>query len=192
MFGVNIGPMEAFQGLESRAVIVCTTRTRKRFLQQDQRRGLGLIGEPKRFNVALTRAMEGLIVIGNPELLKEDESWAPFLKFCWRNGLWNEENGKESVSNSGYGLFANDKDDGPISALEAALLKKEAMGGDEGEAEYARIIMSGRGADDEMWLNGMVEGLSLEDEHGDEDDEDDQDDESGSEHENGEDEHDAK
>ena len=70
MSGVNIGPLEAFQGLESRLVILCTTRTRDRFIDQDLAKGLGVIHEPKRFNVALTRAKEGLIVIGNPEVLK--------------------------------------------------------------------------------------------------------------------------
>ncbi|KAK3076369.1 hypothetical protein LTS18_013207, partial [Coniosporium uncinatum] len=127
----------------------------------------------------------GLIVIGNPELLKEDESWAPFLKFCWRNGLWNEEVGKESEDD----LFAGDEGTASISALETALLKKEAMGGDEGEAEYARIVMSGNGVDDEMWLAGMVGGMSLEDEY---DDENHEDDESGSEQENDEHEHEAE
>lgn len=32
--GVNIGPLEAFQGLEAPLVILCTTRTRDRFLDQ--------------------------------------------------------------------------------------------------------------------------------------------------------------
>lgn len=51
---VNIGPLEAFQGLESRVVVVCTTRTRRdqrdpgRFVRDDQARGLGLIGDAKK------------------------------------------------------------------------------------------------------------------------------------------------
>ena len=72
--GINIGPLEAFQGLESRLVILCTTRTRDRFIDQDIARGLGVIHEPRRFNVALTRAKEGLIVIGNPDVLDLDEN----------------------------------------------------------------------------------------------------------------------
>ena len=88
MPGVNIGPLEAFQGLESRLVILCTTRTRNRFIDQDIAKGLGVLHEPKRFNVALTRAKEGLIVIGNPNILREDENWRAFLTFCTRNGLF--------------------------------------------------------------------------------------------------------
>lgn len=89
--GINIGPLEAFQGLESRAVILCTTRTRLRFIDQDLTRGLGVIFEPRRFNVALTRAKEGLIVIGNSDVLMLDEHWASFMAFCHRNGAWEGE-----------------------------------------------------------------------------------------------------
>ncbi|RMD42398.1 hypothetical protein DV735_g2694, partial [Chaetothyriales sp. CBS 134920] len=71
---VNVGPLEAFQGLESRI---------------DHARGLGVIDEPKRFNVALTRAMEGLIVIGDAATLTitGDQCWRSFIAFCSRNGL---------------------------------------------------------------------------------------------------------
>ncbi|KXT13835.1 hypothetical protein AC579_32 [Pseudocercospora musae] len=91
--GINIGPLEAFQGLESRLVILCTTRTRDRFINQDMARGLGVIHEPRRFNVALTRAKQGLIVIGNPDVLDLDENWASFLAFCKRTGSWEGELG---------------------------------------------------------------------------------------------------
>jgi helicase MOV-10 len=91
MRNIDIGPMEAFQGLESRFVILCTTRSRDRFLDQDKARGFGIIHEPKRFNVALTRAKQGLIVIGNPALLAKDIHWKAFLSFCARNGLVDGE-----------------------------------------------------------------------------------------------------
>ncbi|KAM3425503.1 hypothetical protein BST61_g7450 [Cercospora zeina] len=88
MAAVSIGPLEAFQGLEFRVVVICTTRTRNRFLDQDIARGLGVIYEPKRFNVALTRAKQAMIVIGNPDVLDQDPNWAAFLAFCKRNDAW--------------------------------------------------------------------------------------------------------
>lgn len=91
LWDINIGPLEAFQGLESRLVILCTTRTRDRFVDQDIAKGLGVIHEPRRFNVALTRAKERLIVIGNPHALDQDDDWAPFLAFCQRNSAWRSE-----------------------------------------------------------------------------------------------------
>lgn len=93
--GVNIGPLEAYQGLEFKLVIICTTRTRDRFIDQDLARGLGVIHEPRRFNVALTRAMQGLVVMGNPVVLSQDENWASFMAFCRRNGAWQRTEGDE-------------------------------------------------------------------------------------------------
>lgn len=95
LYDVNIGPLEAFQGLESRIVVLCTTRTRlgsddqgrDRFVREDQARGLGVIGDQKKFNVAITRAREGLVVIGSKACLTctGDEAWMEFLAFCERN-----------------------------------------------------------------------------------------------------------
>lgn len=126
LYEVNIGPLEAFQGLEARIVIICTTRTRtaRRVdptteVQQshsqrttpaqglaqsqaeislsggtcnthpDQILNLGLINEPTRFNVALTRARDGLLVIGHATCLTSthDPCWTSFLSFCARNKL---------------------------------------------------------------------------------------------------------
>ncbi|KAM5465055.1 putative RNA helicase [Microsporum audouinii] len=96
LHSVNIGPLEAFQGLEARFLVICTTRTRSgpQFVKQDQSLGLGLVGEKKRFNVALTRAKEGVVVIGNPNVLVDsgkDETWREFLSYCARNGCWATE-----------------------------------------------------------------------------------------------------
>ncbi|KIV89830.1 hypothetical protein PV10_07200 [Exophiala mesophila] len=100
---VNVGPLEAFQGLESRIVMLCTTRTRRgpegdevKFVRIDQERGLGVIDEPKRFNMAMTRAMEGFMVVGDASTLvcTGDSSWRNFIAFCLRNGLVEGELGE--------------------------------------------------------------------------------------------------
>ncbi|EEH16969.2 hypothetical protein PABG_07056 [Paracoccidioides brasiliensis Pb03] len=105
LHSVNIGPVEAFQGLESRFLIICTTRTRAemRFIEQDQSLGLGLVGERRRFNMAMTRAKEGLIVIGNPDVLvgvSKDETWREFLNFCARNKCWEVDGRSEEARKS--------------------------------------------------------------------------------------------
>jgi helicase MOV-10 len=86
LWDVNIGPLEAFQGLEKRVVIICTTRTRERFLKDDKTRGLGVVGEKRKMNVALTRAKEALFVIGIPAVLMEDEHWTHWLRFAGATG----------------------------------------------------------------------------------------------------------
>ncbi|KAJ4361201.1 hypothetical protein N0V95_002082 [Ascochyta clinopodiicola] len=87
LWDVNIGPVEAFQGLEKRVVIICTTRTRQRFVERDVKIGAGLVGQKRKMNVALTRAKEALFVVGNPDVLSADEHWCAWMAFCSRNGL---------------------------------------------------------------------------------------------------------
>jgi helicase MOV-10 len=93
LWDVNIGPVEAFQGLERRVVILCTTRTRMRFVEEDRKRDVGLMGQRRKMNVALTRAREGLIVIGSPEVMGVDQCWRAWMVFCERNGLVDDRMG---------------------------------------------------------------------------------------------------
>ena len=98
-YDIRIGPLEAFQGLEARVVVICTTRTRlgqqphspAKFVNEDRSKNLGIINQSKSFNVAMTRAQEALIVVGNAEVLTvtRDPCWVHFLRFCERNGLCN-------------------------------------------------------------------------------------------------------
>ena len=41
-----------------------------------------------RMNVAITRAKELLVVIGNASILQQDPFWRSFLQFALRNRLW--------------------------------------------------------------------------------------------------------
>lgn len=158
LYSVNIGPLEAFQGLETRFLIICTTRTRsdEKFIQHDQAMGLGIIGEKRRFNVALTRAKEGLVVIGNPEVLSrlgKDESWRAFLGFCARNECWEQDKkmpedhqGRKYWVNQLCGKGVNNSEEeidtafmGYVSRLERGLiLGEQAMNGDSNEEKQER------------------------------------------------------
>lgn len=147
--GLNIGPLEAFQGLESRLVILCTTRTRDRFIEQDVAKGLGVMFEPKRFNVALTRAKEGLIVIGNPKVLVKDPNWGSFLHFCHRNGLCSDKLDSMWTSQS---LESG----GEISRLEKQLILQQQ------NAEFSEVA-NGLGklglvhdTEDALWESGLA------------------------------------
>lgn len=163
MWNVNIGPLEAFQGLESRAVILCTTRSRTRFVEQDRVRGFGVIHESKRFNVAITRAMQGLIVLGTPTVLEMDENWGAFLAFCKRHGLWDSSPGSTSQDLLVNQLqpFQNGEPNGfsaaGLSALERMLLYK-----DWEKNPSNRIDLSfAPDLEDDMWLSGMAAELNV-------------------------------
>ena len=78
--------MEEFQGQERLVIIVTTVRTleysENSIIENDVIRGLGFIRSEKRFNVAITRAMGLLIVIGDPHLLGADPTWRTFIEHC--------------------------------------------------------------------------------------------------------------
>lgn len=149
MWDVNIGPLEAFQGLERGVVILCVTRSRAKFLEQDQRMGWGIIDHPNMMNVALTRAKFGLIVIGRRELLVEDPNWKAFVRYCERNGLTL---GEGEVS----GGDTRDDDSHQRTRLEKILIEKERNSKlqhvDEGWGQRYDLD-----TDQEMWTMGMVE-----------------------------------
>ncbi|KAJ3568151.1 hypothetical protein NP233_g5899 [Leucocoprinus birnbaumii] len=114
---VDVGTVEDWQGRENRVIIVSCVRSSQRFLEEDFQKGLGLFREPKRMNVAITRAKELLVIIGNPHLLKQDAYWKPFLQFALRNNLYEGPNLDLEV------------DGNYISKLEAALFHTEGVDG---------------------------------------------------------------
>ncbi|KAL1745330.1 P-loop containing nucleoside triphosphate hydrolase protein [Schizophyllum fasciatum] len=88
LHAVDVGTVEDYQGRESRVVILSCVRSRRRFLSEDLKKGLGVVFERKRMNVALTRAKELLVVVGNGNLLKRDPYWKSFLQFVLRHDLY--------------------------------------------------------------------------------------------------------
>ncbi|GAA5938319.1 uncharacterized protein JCM15063_000700 [Sporobolomyces koalae] len=83
---VDVGNVEALQGAENRVVIISPVRSiNTRWIEHDRQTNRGLIFEPKRFNVAMTRAKELLIVLGNAHTLTLDPYWRAFYHLCVRN-----------------------------------------------------------------------------------------------------------
>uniref|UniRef100_A0A7G3AED1 Putative dna helicase n=1 Tax=Lutzomyia longipalpis TaxID=7200 RepID=A0A7G3AED1_LUTLO len=76
---IDIGPVEKFQGQEKSVIILSTVRSLTR--------GVGFLKNPKRLNVALTRAQALLIIIGNVDTLEHDDTWSRFIDFCKENGV---------------------------------------------------------------------------------------------------------
>lgn len=84
--GVRVGSVEQFQGAELRAVIISTVRSSSKLVGNDLKFNLGFVANPKRFNVAITRAQALLVVIGNPRVLQSDKNWDALLQHCLRSG----------------------------------------------------------------------------------------------------------
>lgn len=82
---ITVGSVEEFQGQERKVIIISTVRSNPNLLDLDHKFKLGFLRNPKRFNVAITRAKALLIVIGNPLILSKDYHWNSILKYCYGN-----------------------------------------------------------------------------------------------------------
>ena len=89
--GVNVGTIEDYQGVEKNIIVLSLTRSNLDFVNEDIKQRVGLFEQPMRMNVALTRAENMFVVVGNPHLMARDRLWKQFVGFCHRNGLWYGE-----------------------------------------------------------------------------------------------------
>lgn len=108
---IDVASVEQFQGQERKVIIISTVRSRPEFLQFDYMFQLGFLQNPKRFNVAVTRARALLIVVGNPNVLQHDRCWRTLLEHCIANGAYKgppfEFTSQESEDNSQRMLCSN-------------------------------------------------------------------------------------
>ncbi|KAH9835366.1 P-loop containing nucleoside triphosphate hydrolase protein [Rhodofomes roseus] len=105
--GIKVGSVEEFQGQvraylrihaanianastlqERKVIIVSTVRSSREFVEYDLKHTLGFVANPRRFNVAVTRAQALLIVIGDPDVLSLDPLWRSFLNYAHGRGGW--------------------------------------------------------------------------------------------------------
>ena len=83
---IAIGSCEKMQGQERRVIIISTVRSSPEFLNEDIYYNIGFVANPKRFNVAITRAKALLIIVGNPHVLGRDKHWGSMLRYCIERG----------------------------------------------------------------------------------------------------------
>eukprot|EP00092_Neocalanus_flemingeri_P108624 GFUD01139505.1.p1 GENE.GFUD01139505.1~~GFUD01139505.1.p1 ORF type:complete len:1236 (+),score=447.39 GFUD01139505.1:45-3752(+) len=97
---VMVGSTEEFQGQERRVIIVSTVRSSPEYVTTDSQYKLGFLANPKRFNVAITRAKALLVIIGNPHILSQDPDWRTLLDFslskgCYTGCSYNQESDED-------------------------------------------------------------------------------------------------
>ncbi|TCD60518.1 hypothetical protein EIP91_009945 [Steccherinum ochraceum] len=85
---VKVGSVEEFQGQERRVILISTVRSSKQYIEYDLKHTLGFVANPRRFNVAVTRAQALLVIVGDPTVLGLDPLWRTFLNFVWNHGGW--------------------------------------------------------------------------------------------------------
>eukprot|EP00850_Spirogloea_muscicola_P015527 SM000119S25670 [mRNA] locus=s119:287019:293747:- [translate_table: standard] len=78
--GVRVGTVDDYQGQEERIIFISTVSTRP--LDDGEDSHAGILGNAKRFNVAITRAKALLVVLGHPVALYQDANWRELLRYC--------------------------------------------------------------------------------------------------------------
>lgn len=71
---IEIASVDAFQGREKDIIIMSCVRS-------NEHQGIGFLNDPRRLNVALTRAKFGIIIVGNPKVLSKQPLWNHLLHF---------------------------------------------------------------------------------------------------------------
>eukprot|EP01027_Heterolobosea_sp_BB2_P017330 GEZU01024570.1.p1 GENE.GEZU01024570.1~~GEZU01024570.1.p1 ORF type:complete len:1077 (+),score=269.79 GEZU01024570.1:179-3232(+) len=69
---IEVASVDSFQGREKEFIILTCVRS-------NEHQGIGFLNDPRRLNVALTRARSGLIIIGNAKVLSKQPLWNNLL-----------------------------------------------------------------------------------------------------------------
>lgn len=78
---IRVATVDGFQGREKEIILLSLVRS-------NPRKEVGFLSDPRRLNVALTRARSKLILLGDSTTLSADPLWQKFLLFAQKRGRY--------------------------------------------------------------------------------------------------------
>jgi predicted DNA helicase len=81
---IEVNSIDGFQGREKKIIIISLVRS-------NDKESIGFLKDLRRLNVALTRAISELVVIGNPKTISCEDTYAKFIKFVKEKGCYVSE-----------------------------------------------------------------------------------------------------
>ncbi len=94
--GIAVGTVEEFQGDERKIIIVTTVQTNLNARGRKQGSifwANSFFASQRHTNVALSRAQEFLIIVGDPQLMVEDKNWMRVLYYAHHRGVHYRDSG---------------------------------------------------------------------------------------------------
>ncbi|GAX77331.1 hypothetical protein CEUSTIGMA_g4777.t1 [Chlamydomonas eustigma] len=76
---IEVSSVDAFQGREKDIIIMSCVRS-------NEQQSIGFLADPRRLNVALTRARYGVVILGNPRVLSRQPLWNALLTHYKEHG----------------------------------------------------------------------------------------------------------
>ena len=83
---IEINTVDSYQGREKEYIIFSTVRSNNGNIEGKEDNPMGFVKDPKRLNVAITRAKYGMFIVGNADFLaRYDEVWNALVTFYRNN-----------------------------------------------------------------------------------------------------------
>ena len=89
---VEVNTIDGFQGREKNVIVISLVRS-------NDKGNIGFLKDLRRLNVALTRAINELIVIGNPNTISSNDTYKRFLDYVKKHGIYlTQQDAKKKLS----------------------------------------------------------------------------------------------
>lgn len=168
---IRVGTLDDYQGQEERIIFISTVLSKLESLPPVLARGTGytnstndssttlsssaaIWGNPKRFNVAVTRAKALLVVVGHPSVLAADACWRELLRYAVSQGVYRGAGA--AAMKKRYGLYSADG----VFGYGGGEGGGNDGDGDEEEYEIVDGVSNDEDNDEEEDLQGAIDQLA--------------------------------